>query len=96
VMEEEDERGLTRLYLVVSPRVRLPSEDEAIATLLEALRHGSNAADLARAVWQQAGAWRVKRAEPVWTARGKLMPLHLSARGRAIGQKSAGPPLSTS
>jgi hypothetical protein len=31
----------------------------------------------AQAIWAQAGTLRVKRQEPVWTGRGKLMPLHL-------------------
>jgi hypothetical protein len=51
-----------------------------IDTVLEALRESSVAADLARAIWNHAGALQVKREEPVWTARGKLMPLHLAQR----------------
>lgn len=82
VLEEEDERHFTRVTLVVSPRIRLPGEGEVIETVLGALRQGNDAADLARAIWEQAGTWRVKRMEPVWTARGKLMPLHLGTRSR--------------
>jgi hypothetical protein len=82
-MEEEDQRGFTRLYLVVHPRVSLASEQEVVETVLEALRRSSNCADAARAVWEQAGTLQLRRAEPVWTARGKLMPLHLQKRAEA-------------
>ena len=39
-------------------------------------------ADGARGIWAQAGTLRVKRSEPVWTGRGKLMPLHLTRKAR--------------
>lgn len=80
LQEEEDEEGFTRLSLLVSPRVPLEDENEVIETVLEALRQSSVAADLAQAIWRQARTLRVKRQEPVWTARGKLMPLHLASR----------------
>jgi hypothetical protein len=79
-MEEEDPGGLTRLSLIVSPRVAIADEASVIAAVLEALGRGSSAADQARLIWSQAGALRVKRMEPIATARGKLMPLHLASR----------------
>ena len=75
--EEEDEQGLTRLYLLVSPRVSLTDEAQIVDALIEALRASSSAAGVAGTVWRQAQTIRVKRAEPVWTARGKLLPLHV-------------------
>jgi hypothetical protein len=49
---------------------------------------------MARAYWQQAGILRVKRIEPVWTSRAKLMSLHLARRtamsGQGSGDSSAG------
>lgn len=81
-MEEEDEEGFTRLSLLVSPKIGVADENEVIQTVLEALGQGSVAADLTRAVWSQAKTLRVKRMEPVWTARGKLMPLHLAAAAK--------------
>jgi hypothetical protein len=83
LLEEEDEQGFTRLNLVVSPRVEIADEEKVIETVLEALGHGSDAADQARALWGQAGSLRVKRAEPVWTSRGKLMPLRLARDPRS-------------
>jgi hypothetical protein len=77
MMEDEDEQGFTRLYLVISPRVEIKSESTVIETVLNALRQSSPIADAARTMWQQAQTLQVKRAEPVWTGRGKLMPLHI-------------------
>ncbi|TAK27173.1 MAG: hypothetical protein EPO21_24025 [Chloroflexota bacterium] len=76
-LEEEDEHGFTRLYIVISPRVTIADEHAAIETVLEALSRSSNGANAARMIWKQAGTLKVRRDEPVWTARGKLMPLHL-------------------
>lgn len=75
LLEEEDERHFTRLSLIVSPRVSLADEQAVIDTVLEALGRGSAAADVARAMWAQAKTLRVKRADPVATARGKFLPL---------------------
>jgi hypothetical protein len=75
--EEEDATGLTRLSLVISPRIAIADERSVIDIVQQELAASSMAADSARAIWSQAGTWRVKRMEPVATARGKLMPLHL-------------------
>ena len=80
LMEEEDEQGFTRLSLLISPKVKIADEAAVIETVLEALGRSSVAADLARAHWSQAKTLRVKRIEPIWTSRGKLMPLHLAGR----------------
>ena len=80
LLEEEDERGFTRLSLVVSPKINIGDEEAVISTVLEALGRSSVAADAARAIWSQARTLRVKRAEPLWTLRGKLLPLHLVRR----------------
>jgi hypothetical protein len=75
--EQEDEQGFTRLYLVIHPQVLISDDQAVINTVLNVLRHSSGMADAARSVWQKAETIRIKRAEPVWTARGKFMPLHL-------------------
>jgi hypothetical protein len=82
LLEEEDERSLTRLSLLVSPRVMLADEDAVLAAVFENLRSPSPASDLARATWRSFGSLRIRREEPIWTARGKLMPLHLSRLSR--------------
>lgn len=83
--EEEDGQGFTRLILAISPRVVIADEAEVVQVVLEALGKSSASANLARAMWSQAGTLQVKRAEPIWTARAKLNPLHLVQR---LGSKT--------
>jgi hypothetical protein len=83
LVEEEDENGFTRLTLLVSPTVSIASERAVVDAVMAALSQGTDAADIARAHWQQASTLRIMRAAPVWTGRGKLMPLHLAERGGA-------------
>lgn len=77
LLEEEDEIGFTRLNLLIHPRLDLPGEAAVIGAIMDALGKGSAGADSARAIWRQAGTLRVKRMEPIWTARGKFMPIHV-------------------
>lgn len=90
LLEEENEQGFTRLSLLISPRVGEVNEQSVIDTVLESLKRSSVSANLARAIWSQTKILRVKRMEPIWTARGKLMPLHLLQRSehkRAQGRE---------
>jgi hypothetical protein len=80
LLEEEDEQGFTRISLLVDPRVDIADETAVIDVVYESLGRSSVGANDARTIWSQAGTLRVKRMKPIWTARGKLMPLHL-ARG---------------
>lgn len=84
LVEEEDERGFTRLTLVVSPRVSLPDDATVITALLHALSAGDASADYARLTWQQAGTFRVARREPTSTERGKF-PIILPKREKVAG-----------
>ena len=77
LLEQEDAQGFTRLFLVISPRVNIADERQAIQVVLETLRESSPMADAARAVWQNAGTLQVKRREPVLTPGGKFLPLHI-------------------
>ncbi len=90
LLEEEDEEGFTRLSLLISPKVDIADETEVIEIVLEALGRSSVAANLARAIWSQSKTLRVKRMEPIWTARGKLMPLHLTRRSEPPTDASSG------
>ncbi len=80
LIEEEDEKGFTRLSLVVSPRVDVEDESVVIKAVLEALGRASVAGQIARTIWSKSGALRVKRMEPISTGGGKLMPLHVARR----------------
>jgi hypothetical protein len=81
--EQEDAQGLTRLYLAISPRLNIADEGEVVAVVLESLGKSSPMADAARAIWQRAQSIRVRRAEPVRSSRGKVLPLHMQARPSA-------------
>jgi hypothetical protein len=70
-LQESDDSGLTRLTLVVSPRVTVPDEDDLIEVVLGALREISAGADVARAFWQHGHTFQVRRDEPYTTSRGK-------------------------
>jgi hypothetical protein len=77
ILEEEDAQHITRIFLVISPRVTIHDEAAVLDTMHESLRSSSASAGAASVLWRQAGTIRVRRAEPAWTARGKLMPLHI-------------------
>lgn len=89
LLEEEDGRGFTRLSVIVSPKIRLADEQAVIDTVLSALRGGDLGADVSGAIWGQAGTLRVRRMEPVWTGRGKLVPLQLDGKRSAAERGAA-------
>jgi hypothetical protein len=76
VVEEEDEKGQTRMSILVSPSVGTIDEGELIKTVLA----GLPGPGLTSAMWSHAGTFRVKRIRPEATARGKLLPLHILKR----------------
>ncbi len=71
LQEEEDENGFTRLNLLINPSVGIPDEAAVVEAVLEGLH------PRLRAYWREAGTIRIKRTAPIWTGRGKLMPLNL-------------------
>lgn len=77
VVESEDEHGLTRLTLLVSPEIPIDDDSQVVPALLQALETSSDMAAAAVDVWRQSETIRLERKEPVWTERGKLMPLYL-------------------
>ena len=79
-VEQEDEHGLTRLFLIVHPRLGIIDEQAIVQVVLNALRNSSPMADASRTVWQQTQTIQIKRQEPKWTERGKFMPLHLKPK----------------
>ena len=83
LLEEEDKTGLTRLHLLIAPTVEIRDEQAVIATVFAALHQSSVGADSARAIWRQAQILRIQRRHPIWTSRGKLMPLHLASGSKS-------------
>ena len=86
LVEEEDEKGFTRLRLYISPRVGEVNEEKALDTVLKALEQSSISAHLAQTIWTQARTLRIARKEPIPSNRGKLMPLHL-AKSQTTGDE---------
>ena len=79
LVEEEDDRNLTRLSLVVDPAVQIGDESAVIAAVLRELKETDAPSSMGAAIWAQAGTFRVVRRKPV-TTEGKLLPLYSSRR----------------
>ena len=75
---EEDGNAQTRLTLLVHPEVGEFDEGKALARLREAFSNGSRGNRFMTGVWENAGTFRVKRQVPHASARGKILPLHIS------------------
>ena len=73
---EEEEGGLGRVSLVVSPRLGEVREQEVAEAVLRALE-GCPGGELMAGVWRDGGTLRVRRQEPYSTAAAKILPLHL-------------------
>lgn len=73
--EEEDDQGTSRLVLRVSPRIPVGDGRQLMAAVLDALRSGTDASRFTAAVWESSGTLQIRREEPKWTSRGKLLPL---------------------
>ena len=77
LVEQENETGFTRLYLLISPRLDIADEAAVTGVVLQALSDSSSMADAARTVWQHTQTLQIARREPILTARGKHFPLRL-------------------
>jgi hypothetical protein len=80
MLEEEDEKGHTRMTILVNPDVGPLDEKSLIDIVLAELSKGHDTRRMMAEVWSQADTLRVERARPVPTARGKLLPLHIQRR----------------
>lgn len=78
LLEDEDEDGFTRLWLIVSPRIEIDDEVKIMEVMKDAL--SKQGAGGIIQLWDQAGTIRIKREEPIWTSRGKFMPIHVVHR----------------
>lgn len=75
LIEEEDDSGTTRLTLSIHPRLDNVDEAEIRERLLEELQKGSvQNREVARR-WDAAATVRTKRAAPLESERGKILPL---------------------
>jgi hypothetical protein len=90
LLEEEDDQGLTRLTILVNPTVPIARDQDVVDAMLEAVGTGSDAGGLASTFWRQADTFRVRRQAPIWTARGKLIPIRVAAIHDRPAVESAG------
>ncbi len=79
IVEEEDEKGFTRLSIFVSPRIGDIDEKDLIETVLVELKSKDENV-LMPEIFSQADTFRVKRAYPVSSERGKVFPLHMAKK----------------
>jgi hypothetical protein len=74
LVEEEDSQGLCRYALLVSPEVGTLDERALVADFLEELGKTRRYYGFKANLWAQAGTLKVRRAHPVATSRGKILP----------------------
>lgn len=90
VLEEEQQNGILRLLLIVSPSVGPVDEEKVCQTFLEELARGGGISQFGAAMWQRAGTVSVRRQRPVATKVGKILPFHLFKGSRP---QSTGSPI---
>ncbi len=83
LQEGEDAQGSVRISLVVSPRVGPADEQELARVFLQGLGDCSNT--FAAAMWSGNHALKIVRRDPLWTKRGKYMPIIPLALSNALG-----------
>lgn len=98
LVEAEDAKGFTRLFLLASPRLGTLDEEALRATVLREIggRHLKGAyGRVVEQVWRSADTVQVLRREPVETSGGKVLHLHRDRGSLALTtagdkEKSAG------
>ncbi len=81
LIQEEDEKGLNQLRLLISPCVGELDEDKVVSQFIELLKKSECSpeswAQSGTVMWEQARMIRVRRGFPLSTASGKILPFHL-------------------
>lgn len=78
ILEEEDEDGLTRLSILVHPRIGLADTDALSEFVLRQLKKKNLMTAFAAAFWEQDRSLRVVHRPPITGETGKFMPLHVA------------------
>jgi hypothetical protein len=78
LVEEEDDRGQTRLTLRVDPAVGHVDEERLRRRLYGLLSQDGLSNRSMTQVWREAGAARITRETPHASLRGKILPLHIA------------------
>jgi hypothetical protein len=74
---EEEENGLTKVSVVVAPRVGTVDEVDLLSTVVQALKESHSAGSYWTDLWRQGNALRLIRREPYMTQTSKVMPIHV-------------------
>jgi hypothetical protein len=74
---EEEEGGLPKVSLLISPRLGAIDEASVVEVVLEALASHSGGTQMMAEVWRGGSTLRVVRNEPNVTAGAKILPLHV-------------------
>jgi hypothetical protein len=77
LVEEEDDKGQSRLTLVVDEKVSELNEAKLLSRLKERLSQGPKGNCFMTQFWEGAGTFRVLRKAPYSSGRGKILPLHI-------------------
>jgi hypothetical protein len=82
-LAEDEEEGVSRINVIVSPSVGEVDESAIIETVLETLAaRGFGERRRMQEVWQNGNVLRVVRREPLRTGRAKVLPLHILGAAR--------------
>ncbi len=88
-LEEADQHGIPRMYVLISPEVGEIDELKVKDLIYEALTSGEYSHSYSRSYWTQAETLQIRRMRPIPTARGKIVPLQIR-RGLAIQEAGIG------
>ena len=83
-VEQQDPRGLPRYTLLVNPALGPVDETALAAVILKELAGLRRPYPFMVDQWRQGGDIRVRRALPVLTARGKLLPVRTLAMDDSV------------
>lgn len=82
LVEKEDERGLTHLQLLVSPRVGAIQETDVLEKFLNLLKRAEDSPESwsqsGTEMWKQSKMVQIVREFPIATASGKILPFFIS------------------
>lgn len=82
LLEKEDERGLTHLQLLVSPRIGAVQDNEILEKFLNLLKRAEASPESwsqsGTEMWKQSNMVRVVRQFPMPTASGKILPFFIA------------------
>ena len=79
-IEEADENGIPKFFLLVSPDLDNIDEQRAKELVFDALTSEEYSHVYSRAYWTQADTFKIKRDYPIPTRRGKIIPLHIRSK----------------